>query len=488
MRSQFFRFAAGLLCLCMLAFTFSGCTDLTFERAQTPAAPLPTPDTSALSAPVGDSRAAYSIRATLYYSTADGKLSSALRLINVGPEDSPLRLILLSLLETPYSSSGLLPIAPAGTALNDIRFSGGIVTVDLSAQALAQGEEQFYLTRAAIAKTLLGLEEVRCVNVLVEGRAAEISSVPLGALTEQDSNAAMGYLQQISELHLLETDGGFIKRQAVLYLPGADGAPLAPQCADVRLDNKDVLPALIGTYLSAMDPGLFPQDLLGRIGAELGMTDAGERYMELRLPEELSAYAPQDRLIPGLILSLCAFVPNVNIARVRIGTEPLTVCGGVSAREDGSFDPQLFLPLVGSTAKMFFLSDDGSLAQADHVVPGCSPSVRALLSGLMQGPNAGDGDALCSVFPESARPEDILGVHVEDGTAHINLSAALYSACQSFTPEQERALVYSIVNTLVANSGTILRVQFYIDGAVADTFAGTISIRTPLMANPGLVR
>ena len=79
-------------------------------------------------------------------------------------------------------------------------------------------------------------------------------------------------------------------------------------------------------------------------------------------------------------------------------------------------------------------------------------------------------------------------MHVEDGTAHINLSAALYSACQSFTPEQERALVYSIVNTLVANSGTILRVQFYIDGAVADTFAGTISIRTPLMANPGLVR
>ena len=168
--------AAIALCICMLAL--SSCADLSFEQADTSPVPLPTAPTDAMTAPVGDSRARYSIRATLYYRTQDGMLSSALRLIHVDPEDDPNRLIVESLLETPYSSSGLLPIAPQGTSLRSVQVSGGIATVDLSAQALSQGEEAFYIARAAITKTLLGREGINAVNVLCEGRAAEAAGLP----------------------------------------------------------------------------------------------------------------------------------------------------------------------------------------------------------------------------------------------------------------------------------------------------------------------
>ena len=476
------RTAAIALCACMLAL--AGCSDLSFEAADLSPAPLPTPDTSAMTAPAGDSRARYSIRATLYYRTQDGQLSSALRLIHVDPDDEPLELIVESLLETPYSSSGLLPIAPAGTRLNSVRFSGGVATVDLSAEALSQGEEQFYIARAAIAKTLLGRGEVEAVNVLVNGRAAETGGLPLGALTKQDTNASMGYIQQLSEQLLFESDGAFIERNAIVYLPISQNEPLLPVNVGVQLGSEDYMPTLIAEYARLAPQELLPTEYAGMISAEESITTAGERVLTLRFPQEMAAYAPAERIIPGLAATLCSFVPNIDIARAYIGQEIVLSAGGFGC-ENGVFDPQLFRTLAGSSAQLFFQTEKGTLRREDHVIASCSLTARDLIAALIAGP--ADGSGLLHVFPEGALAEDILGVRIEDYTAHVHISAELYSMCQSLSPEQERALVYAIVNTLVYNLDTVLRVQFYVDGDTADMFAGTISIRTPLMANPGLV-
>lgn len=486
--SRLTRLAAALTGLCLCAALFSGCTNLSFESMDAPVAVLPTPDASALAAPVGDSRARYSIRATLYYRTNEGQLSSALRLIHVDPEDDPLRLIIESLLEKPYSSSGLLPIAPEGTELNGVRLSNGIAVVDLNAQALSEGEEYFYIARAAIARTLLGLETVRCVNVLVEGRAAEADGMPLGALTRQDSSASIGYIQHVSEQALLDTDGGFIERQAVLYLPGAPDEPLSVDCATLRLGDKSYLDDLLRAYAAALPGQLFPPEYTSLIEAETGMDEAGKRILSLRLPQELAAYAPQERLIPGLISTLCAFAPHIDAARVDLGGEPVLLAGGFAADEEGLFDPRQMFSLAGSSAGLYFMAQDGSLLRTTRVLPESTLSARSLLSALIDGPSQADAEGLAGVFPQGARSEDVLGIRIADGVAHVHFSSALYSACQAFSPQQERALVYSVVNTLVENLSTVQRVQFYIDGATASTFAGSISIISPLMGNPGLVR
>jgi len=483
--SVLFRIAAAVVCLCALAAGLSGCTEFTFEQADAPGAPLPTPDLSALSAPVGDSSARYSIRATLYYRTADGQLSSALRLIHVDAEDDPLRLIVESLLEEPYSSSGLLPIAPEGTAVNGISLSGGIATVDLNAKALSQGEEYFYMTRAAVAKTLLGLEEVDCVNMLVEGRAAEIASVPPGALTQQDENAAMGYIQLLSDPMMLESEGGYITRQVVLYLPGEKSAPLVPMHRALRLHDGDYRTALIDCFAQNAASELYPAELLAQIRAQEEIDGAGRRVLKLDLPAKLGSCAPEERLLPALIMSMNAFLPNIDAASAYIGGEPVLVCGGIAADGDGLFDPKLFSSLVGTKAQLYQMAADGSLVRVEHLLAHSPVTARDLLCGLMDAP--AEGERVC-VFPEGTGSEDILGIRIEEGTAHVNLSAELYSACQSFDIERERALVYGIVNTLVDNMDTVQRVQFYIDGRTADTMAGRIAITAPLMANPGLAR
>ena len=46
--------------------------------------------------------------------------------------------------------------------------------------------------------------------------------------------------------------------------------------------------------------------------------------------------------------------------------------------------------------------------------------------------------------------------------------------------------MYSIVNTLCALSN-VRSVRFYVEGLAAETLAGGIYLRSPLMPNPGIV-
>lgn len=487
MQKRFFRALCGLLLLCVLCAGLSGCMDLTFENLDSaPVVTLPTPDVSSMSAPMGDSRASYSIRATLYYRTSDGQLSSALRLIHVDPEDDELELILESLLETPYSSSGLLPIAPEGTRLLGVSLLSGVATVDLSAQALKEGEEYFWIARAAIAKTLLGRDGITAVNVLVEGRAAETGGMPLGAVIAQDLNASAGYMQQLSEQVLLESEGGYIDRSAVLYLPDAHSGLLLPETVSVRLYADDFIAPVLQAFAQAAAGANWTEDQLSLISAQVSLTTAGKRLLTVHLPDGLSD--AQDLLAPAIGCTLSSFLPNIDAVRVYIGSEPLYTAGMAQADSDGLFPPEALRALAGTAVELYFRAEDGSLVRCTHALAGRSLSARALLALLMDGPSAADPADVLDVFPSIIDQADILGVHIEAGVAHVHLSSALYSACQSFSADQERALVYAMVNTLVYNLDTVSRVQFYINDAVADTFAGTISILTPLMANPGLAR
>ena len=70
--------------------------------------------------------------------------------------------------------------------------------------------------------------------------------------------------------------------------------------------------------------------------------------------------------------------------------------------------------------------------------------------------------------------------------ARVNLSANFYRSCQNLSPRAERDLVYAMVNTLCALDG-IRAVRIYIEGAAADTLAGSVYLRSVLLPNPGLV-
>ena len=75
----------------------------------------------------------------------------------------------------------------------------------------------------------------------------------------------------------------------------------------------------------------------------------------------------------------------------------------------------------------------------------------------------------------------------ERGDAFVDLSAEVSSMHPggSFT---ELLTVYAIVNAVTANLPTIQRVQILIDGKEAETLAGHVDLRRPLIRDVTLVR
>ena len=217
--------------------------------------------------------------------------------------------------------------------------------------------------------------------------------------------------------------------------------------------------------------------------AALLVTPAGRRVAQVRLP---AAFPMDDGLAAALVFTMARFLPAVGGVEVDVGGAPLGAIASVPCGADGAFDPDDLRHLLGTEAVLYFPRADGSLAEVRRAVPGFRLTGRELLSQLIAGP--GEGSGLENAFPEDVRESDILGVRIEDRVAHVNLSASLYGACQAFDAARERAFAYAVINTLVADLAAVTQVQFYVAGDYADTLAGRIAIRAPLMADPGLVR
>ncbi|MEG2857922.1 MAG: GerMN domain-containing protein, partial [Clostridia bacterium] len=158
--------------------------------------------------------------------------------------------------------------------------------------------------------------------------------------------------------------------------------------------------------------------------------------------------------------------------------------------DDGIMRRSDFDSLIGAICRIYYPSTDGSVlvpvdvAVSRHEVN----NSRALIRQLMQAPPLALGNySLVKPMPDSVTDADVLGVRVDDSQVLINLSGSLYRACRSLSPAMERAMIYSIVNTLCDLSG-VKSVRFYFDGERVDTLAGTINLRGPLLENVGMVR
>jgi len=88
------------------------------------------------------------------------------------------------------------------------------------------------------------------------------------------------------------------------------------------------------------------------------------------------------------------------------------------------------------------------------------------------------------VFPAGVYYDDIPGVSLEDGIVSVNLSGNFYRQSQELDADRERAVVYSIVNTLCGLDG-VTGVRFYIEGITAETLSGSIYLKSILLPNPG---
>ena len=445
-------------------------------------------------APVEDGWAERTELATLYFLDAAGeRLVPVTRQVRLTDGQTLAQAALFALLAGPQEGEDASwPELGNAQAEAWAEFSGETATVNLPGRARALTPQMLYAVRLAIAGTLTEFEGVSYVNVLVGGREEGLdlgATLPTGTLSRvQDMDVSAQYRRLVE----LGQDGGFT-RLTTLFFPAAGGACVLAGVRSVTYASTSSIDGLY-TLLSELGKpdGLAAQNLPAPMDyivemPEIVRTEEGARAIELRFGADLdealaAAGLSRDIYLAMLTDTLMGFVPGVDGLLVTIGEERIASLQGGEPLAQGLATRGDFAQLTGSPVTLYAPGEgEGELIAVRRALAQASQrSPRARLYGLLA--LSGEERAL----PQGVAQEDVLAVRVEGARALINLSGAFAKALAAKTPEQERAAVYAMVNTLTED-GDVRSVTFFFDGEQVASLAGGLEMRGSFVRNPGMV-
>lgn len=486
--------------LLLIAVCLSGCTGGAQLSSEKIDIVLPEPDAEIQSQFVGDFASPDQRNVTLFYPAESGPDFTAVTRGIAREADMSIVESALTELLSDSSANGIAFSQDA--KLIDAEFSCGTVCVNLAIEASAWQNDQDYLQLCtAISNTLLGINGVKAVNILIGDSSASLCGLPIGCFTEQYESIGAVYAQMLSEADRFLQEGiGTIAKNALLYYPSFDHRYLLPEVHALTLTDEDYIAAIIDALIEEPDNdgccfSVIPKSLeLMDSDPEIRITDSGERIIEFNFTGTLPNYIVFSGLEPwqfygSLVLSVCSFVPEIDAVRILSGGVPVESCifgNDVLTFEDGIYRRSDFAPIIGSSAQMYFANSENRLSRLCVALSqsGASSARNILCSMIAAGSPA--GEELFSVFPQGIEPGDILGVSVTDQIATVNLSGHFYAECQSLNEQQERCLIYAMINTL-CELDHIGAVRFLIEGRSVDSLAQNIYLKTALMPDPGIV-
>ncbi|MBR3505356.1 MAG: GerMN domain-containing protein [Clostridia bacterium] len=495
------RASAQSVALCLLlalCLPLTGCVPLYAElHTGDSHFEMPVPEEAPAGPAVGDEILPRTVPATLYCPSEDGQeLSSAAAEITVGAGETLPQRLVGALLED--AARG---VAPEGTSALSVRQSGGTVVVDLSLEARAvETPRQLFLMRAAIVKTLCGAEGVSCADVLISGRALPVTALPCGAGRPNDAPLAVQWSQALSEAELAGEGAVDVSRTAVLYHPARNSRLIVPETREITIEQGDALSALLDALSDdgALDPAVRPilpdSDAAIITGAELVTLADGRRVARLTFDGNLSAILDRARLnawqmYASLACTLTGFLPDLDGIQVYVGDGLLTRVdspAGEVALDNGVMHRAMFERTIGQLETIYMTASDGSLRPLGRPMRAEeASSPRQLLALLFEEPRPWEAD-VSRVVPDGLTIDDLLGVRVEDGIATLNFSKAFHAGCQRLNSQQERNLVFALVNTLTEHPA-VRAVRIQIEGEALETLVHEISLLSPLMRNPGVI-
>ncbi|MDL2205986.1 GerMN domain-containing protein [Eubacteriales bacterium OttesenSCG-928-N13] len=500
------RIASLMILLALIALGITGCTPLPLVQEsgeQVASLPTPAPFSSGNDL-IGDSIDSRTERINLMYLSADMQLAPVPYTLIIRGEDNIAELAMAQLLEQP-SGSDLQRIAPAGTRLLWFEQSGGIVTINLSGEALALTDQQRVFLRTAITQTLTQLPggNVEYVSILLAGQSETVLDVPFGLIARSDMNLTSAWLQAQAAQQRFSVDS--TSRQldtlAALYFASPDGTRLLPEARAIRFTSGDLVMPLLrelvrGPMLRTEAVGIMPMDQEPLMSAPTITTSADGRRL-ITLPfttgfdTEVKRRGMSMRQLCGsLTLTLLRFVPEVDGVVIRIGQEKIDRISDAQGEQlfaDGVMMQADFASLLGDSGDIYLANETGRLVKCKRVLDSYSVGQpRALLEQLLIGPLTSESN-LAHVVPVGITSADILGIRVTGGTAIVNLSSNFYRCCQSLNETEEQLLIYAMVNTL-CDMQHIDRVQFLVEGDSVDNLAHDLYLRGALIRNPGLVQ
>lgn len=443
---------------------------------------------------IGESAEAYGVDVTLYFPGEDGaSLVPDNRTIMVSAGEEIARKLVEALL-TEYDRT---PVVHGNAEIIRIERCGALVTVNLAVDASAMsGDEDVARICSAICLTLTGADGIECVNVLFNSLQEEICDVPVGVMRNADASIAVNMARYEAE----GKNGEPVVRSGALYFPAASGIWMLSEEREMTFEDGDYAGVLIdelekgpadGNLCVSIAPGAAGD---GFTAGDVYVSPQGLRLMDVSMSgayrDEMALRGIADwQLAASAVMTLCSFVPSLDGVRILVDDELMT---GISIKgteiifEDGVMVRSMFDVHAGNTQTLYFPVDSGLLRRTERAVsPRMANSPRSAILQLISGPSVRDeGAAAC--MPEGVTADDVLGVAVRDKVCIVNMSANFYRLCQTLDSAQERALVYSVVNTLCEMDG-IDAVSILIEGEKIGTLSNDIYPGAQLMPNYGII-
>ena len=469
---------------------------------------IPDPDDQVPLAPIGDSRAAQTVRAVIYVADSNYlSLVSTVQQLTLNVDQTIEEAVVNAVLEMPTTENHAAVGGGDIRALS-VESSMGVATVDLSVDTRRLDAERLHILRAALTNSLLELSSVTHVNVLVNGRDEGLVQLPSGTLGRFGNDLTATWLQVLAEEQKY-SDGlsalSELRRDATIYYASNDYSCLLPEVHRLRITGGDYLGAVLREMMAGPSNSLLYGRLLPtgveciRRAPDIVTTYDGSKIATLSFNSHFTDYLerngiPQLLACGAIVRTVCGFVPEIDGVLIDVEGITVTELFDASGSAVMSFDSGIMLrgdfdSYIGATATLFYPLTDGR-ALVKVRVPVSRHSIgnpRALLDLLMQRPSRDQTRlSVTGAWPEGITDADILGVRLEKNQVLINLSGELYKKCQDMSAERVRAMVYSIVNTMCQLNG-VKSVRLYFDGERVDTLGGALFVKGPLMSNPGLV-
>ena len=537
------RMAPRLIALILVVITLAACS---VPEPIMEAPPQPTP---VAFAPIGDGMTVRLITQIIYYLSPDGlRLKPMLCDVTIMPGETILESLMERLLAGPDNAE-FAPIFPEYVNMYFLSAeqSQGVATVNLTGAFASLSMEQQFIARMAIVNTLTELNDIRYVNLLIDGKESPLFwhtlsgglsaatnpepgenimqpepaprrglALPTGAMvrTEDTDSAYMQLRALVDRINASDSTGRHeqevISRHVTLYFASEDGTTLMPEVREMEMGTADyIVPVVEAMIRGPSDTARFARTLPAGVELRLAYVDSWENVTHVVVDlregaDKMIQRSPigADAAYASMVHTCLTFVPGAQAVRFQIEGVDYDIFAidntapngkeeeGTDAEEAQapSYTRESFSIEVGRDITIYLPLADGRIRQVrKSVLQGEAGMPRNWLRTMLEETrSAAAASRAVLPFPDTLREEEILGLAIAGETMIVNLSKTAAEGFAGADREPERAWVYALVNTLCGIPG-IKSVRFLVEGVPIETFAGNIWLREALIPNPGLV-
>jgi len=488
--------------LVVLIFTACGTTPMKSKELQnTPKVDVPGPEVaeikSAEAAPKGDKVSTQLVNIPLYYVNKDKtKFVTQVKQV-VMSQDQTLEEVTINALLTIPDNPELQTLIPEGTVVEQIELSENIATVCLNSKYKEVQEDDEIIARYQIVNTLTELENIDYVSILVDNQELGFKGTPTGPMTKfaGDIQELLAEKKSVAQ----PKEAAVENKDLTLYFQDPLAQYLLPEIRNVPISGKGYITAIIEELKkgpqddSSLKPVL-PKDLKLVESPKVEELESGKRCVTLNFSNALmpiiQAGTTSEALALGSIVnSICGFIPDIEYVKILIEGQSIENITGHLSIPDGKLYRKNFENWLGKRLTLYFPNRDSSaLIAVQRAVPASDMRyARMILEELLKGPEEVENPDARPIISKDVNGKDIIGISLEGDLIKLNLSSNFQTHAQGLGSAGESMLLFSIVNSLT-ELRNVKKVQFFIEGQTIETLSGHISLKEPLIRNPGIIK